>query len=400
MVKKKLKVLYVINGLGSGGTERQLAELLSHIDKSKIEPILFYYLKDDFFRSKIEAAGVKIYFYNKSAGDKFSINKLYKFIKSFLKIVKDENADIIHSWGVNANFWARIIRLFIHTKVIISIRNTKLDSKTSIWEKLLHKRFDMGKWYFFEKFLARYASAVVVNSPAIKDLYCEKYKIYEASKTFVVNNGFDFERIAHISKMDRAELRGQYHIGQDKFIIVTVGRVVEQKNQLCLLKAGCSLMARGHENFKIFIIGKKFEYSHKLEEYLMHSEVRDYVEFIDEKEDCMEYFKLADLSVLPSLWEGMPNVVIESMAAGTPVICSRIAGIGTLIEDNVNGYLFAVDDHDALADKIGNYIRLDEESRAKISQAAINKIKRDFSIMNMSTTLEEIYSRIVNEENG
>ena len=188
-INKKINILYFINGLGSGGTERHLAELLQSIDKNRINPYLIYYRNDNFYLNDVNNSGAKVFYIPKRRRDKFLFWRMILFINAIIKIIKDNGIDLIHSYGVGSNYWARIIGKLSGRKIIISIRSTRLEDRVSSFEKFLSK-FDLSSWYILEKFLCRLASRVIVNSGAIKEIYSRRTK-YDKNKIIVINNGFN-----------------------------------------------------------------------------------------------------------------------------------------------------------------------------------------------------------------
>lgn len=386
---KKINILYFINGLGSGGTERQFVELIKNLDRDKINSTVVYYRDDTFYKNEIETTGIKIIYLPKRVRDKFLIFPLIRFIGELCEIIKKNEIDIIHSFNMSANIWARIVGKLVKRKIVISIRNTKLEVKENIIDKLLLK-FNLSRWYLVERFLSRYADRVIVNSDTINCIYHNKTGL-KSSKIITVTNGFDFKKITSLDDQSKENLFKKYFINRNIFYIINVGRVTEQKNQLCLLKAAKILADKKVVKFKIIIAGKIYDYFKVLDNFIKENNLSDFVEFIGEQKDIYPIIKVADLFVLSSLWEGFPNVVMEAMAIGTPVLSSDIDGIEALIKDGRTGLLFKSNNENDLALKIESFLKMPEEKIKAMTGKARIHVENNFSISKKADEYLKVY---------
>jgi starch synthase (maltosyl-transferring) len=102
-------------------------------------------------------------------------------------------------------------------------------------------------------------------------------------------------------------------------------------------------------------------------------------------------YAASDAVVLPSLWEGFPNALLEAMAARRPVIASDIADNDRLVRNNENGYLFPADDEHALAQALATLIALRPETRAGLGQTGRGMVESSYSMDRMVKRTTEIY---------
>ena len=157
-----------------------------------------------------------------------------------------------------------------------------------------------------------------------------------------------------------------------------MGRYEERKGVRHLLQA---LDGIDRQSLEMIMIGQG-----SLEEELARSGL---VRVIGYRENAVEYIRAADFHILPSLYEGLPNVVLEAMAAGTPSIATRVQGTPELIEDGVSGLLVPPADPGALGAAIDRLYK-DETLRVSMGMAA-KKRAGQFSMENMVGSFESVF---------
>lgn len=163
------------------------------------------------------------------------------------------------------------------------------------------------------------------------------------------------------------------------FIIGTAARLTEQKGISYLIEAA-SLVTQQIPNVTFLIAGEG-DLRETLQSQIIQKGLANTVHLVGRYSNVYEFISQLDLFVLPSLWEGLPTVVLESMAAGVPVVATDIPGTDELIEDGVNGWLVPPKDPKALAEKIIFALRsahlrkqVAEAGRSKAEQFSIGKI--------------------------
>jgi glycosyltransferase involved in cell wall biosynthesis len=282
-------------------------------------------------------------------------------------------------------------------KVIISIRSTKLEDKYDLIEKIL-EIFNISSWYILENLFHHLAAKIIVNSSGVKEAYMKNVKKCQAQKIEVIHNGFNFEKINYLDNKNKEDIRNAYGLPADKAVFICVGRIREQKNQLCLLKAAKILADQGFKDFKILFVGKKYIYYDILEKYIAKNRLSDISEFYGERKDVLSLIKASDLFILSSLWEGLANVVIESMAVGTPVLAAKIKGVEDLIAENETGFTFMVNNEKDLAEKILNIIKIDNITLGKVASQARENIRNNFSIEKLVQKTIYVYRNCLDNE--
>ena len=202
----------------------------------------------------------------------------------------------------------------------------------------------------------------------------------------VIANGLDLERFAALR---REEMRGKLQTKPDQRLIVFAGGFRPVKGVTYLIEA-MNVVREKHRSAMLMLIGKGPE-----EDTLRHLAERldlgNCVRFVGQvpNDAVPQYLAAADVLVLPSLSEGFPNVVLEAMAAGLPVVASRVGGLPEIIEEGHNGFLVEPKSPEQIAEKVLLLLG-DDELRKRISENNREKAQ-GYSWERVVDRLEEVY---------
>lgn len=220
----------------------------------------------------------------------------------------------------------------------------------------------------------RTAHLVAANSAAAASQLCREG--VAPAKIRVIANGVDCDRYSAAPR--KRPIRR----------IVTVANLREEKGHDTLIVAA-SLVAERHPDIEIALVGDGPLRASLVRQVNLRG-LRGRVRFLGERNDIPAQLAAADLFVLPSRTEASPNALIEAMAAGLPVVASRVGGIPELIESGANGVLVTPDDPPALAAAIGNVI--DHPSfAAALGRAARVTAERRYAFSSMVGAFEQLY---------
>jgi glycosyltransferase involved in cell wall biosynthesis len=123
--------------------------------------------------------------------------------------------------------------------------------------------------------------------------------------------------------------------------------------------------------------------------------VLDRCRFVGFRRDLAEIFSVMDLMALPSLSEGLPNVVLEAFAASKPVVASNIGGVPELVEEGISGYLVPPGRPEPLAKAILKMLG-DSEKMQSMGAAGYERVRREFTFEAQTEKLEAIYHQMIN----
>ena len=327
------KILLFIDELGSGGAQRQIVSLAKQLKLKGYNVFLLDYWDNPFYDKELSSLGIPY---------KHALTKgKLAIIKMFRNFVKQYKPDVVISYMENPSVVACITKASINWKfkLIVSERNTTQDNNWRVW-----LRFQ----------LFRLADYVVPNSISQHEFIAQYYS-FLSSKTHTIQNFVDTNRFSpsskRVDKQNNNVLRG-----------LVVGRIVEQKNVLRFLEALALLRDRGLKvSFEWY--GKPYPQSYYDEcvDCVKKNNLEEYITFHSPSNDIVSKYQEADFFVLPSIYEGFPNVLCEAMSCGLPVIAGNVCDNARIMKDGVNGYLFDPYSISDMADKIGKLLMLEKK---------------------------------------
>jgi len=306
------------------------------------------------------------------------------FLIKWLRFLKQNKPDFVHSFLNIPNFYARLAKLLGCVEIVItSERNISLtDSKVLI--KL-------------EKMFGRYSDRIIANAWGIKEVLTREIGIPDEHIT-VIHNGVTTDRFRRPCPKRVAEIRAKCGISQDCNVLVgLIGRVDKQKNQLGLLRAIAGIRSEiGFLPLRVGFWGSESDpgYAMQVRAVIADLALHPYVTLFGPDEDMASVYAACDMVVLPSLWEGFPNVVLEAMSAGRLVIASDIVDNSRIIDDGKNGFLVQAGDSEELSRIIVKSMGLSRDAVRDIELKAEAKVSTCFSVQKMSQLTVNVYKEL------
>ena len=321
-IEHKGETILFTDSLVGGGAQRQLVTLAIAMHNRGRKVRVLTYSNQEQLAYLLKEKSIPWDVVKKSC--KLDILFFVKLIKYF----RDKCPSAVISYLNTANLWVRIAGPIAGVKnIITSERNIDINrSKLRVQiEKLLHP-------------LSR---KIVVNASAIKELL-EGLGIPE-KKVSIIYNGIDVSYFCPASPEKARSFREQYGIMDHEFLILLPGRMSIQKNHMALLNAFIDIH-KTYTNIKVILVGNEFDKKIKstLKEVVMSNNIENRFIFAGSKLDMPTVYTAADLVVLPSLWEGLPNVVLEAMACERPVLASDVSDNPIIFDNEKYGFVFSI----------------------------------------------------------
>lgn len=369
----KIKVMYFTTTSKLCGAEKIILELSKRINKEHFE-IMVCTIKNDLedgLLDKVRDIGMQT--------ASLCVENKWQFCKSFrlYKIIKDFNPDIIQSFLFFDNILARIIGKLAGVPIIISgQRNVPL---TIPFLRNLA-----------EKFTISFSNLIISNTNGGKNWLINKFRL-NSERVKIIYNGIGLEEIDYIKK---DELLKEIGLSGDEKIVGFIGRLERQKGVKYLIDA-IRILSDESPSIYALIIGDEKE-EDALKKYA--DSLNCNVIFLGWKDNASQYFSIFDMFVLPSLWEGMPNVILEAMWNEMPVIATKVGGNAEIIEDGKTGFLIEPGNSQALAEKILEVISLSESKKQSIIRNAKNKVINDFNIDKTVKEFEDTYLALLSKK--
>jgi glycosyltransferase involved in cell wall biosynthesis len=228
-----------------------------------------------------------------------------------------------------------------------------------------------------------------VPSHDLRD-YAVKVVGIPADRIRVIESGVDPSRFP-IAPAPPAE-RERLGLPADARVIGTVGRLVPEKDHPTLFEVFLRVR-RAVPGARLLLVGDGPLRS-ELEERSRRLGLADSVSFLGSRGDVPALYRSMDLMVSTSRWEGLSNVLLEAMAAGVPVVATRVGGTSRVVEDGVTGFTADPGDAPLIADQAVRLLT-DPSLAARLREAAREKVLREFSISRMSREYESLYEAII-----
>jgi glycosyltransferase involved in cell wall biosynthesis len=247
-----------------------------------------------------------------------------------------------------------------------------------------------------ERGLARMTTKLIAVSPQVADDLV-RLKIAPRERISVVRVGFDLDRFV-VSDGQRAtlrrELRSELSIPADRKLVTFVGRMVPIKRVDRFLAVADRIGDRRDEVH--FLVVGDGELRAELEASAPALALGERITWAGFRRDLVAIYCASDVVVLTSDNEGTPVSLIEAGAAGLPVVTTDVGGTGDVVEDGVNGFLLATDDHRGMAEAVDTILS-DPELAARLAAAGrANSLSR-FAISRLTRDLDELYARLLDE---
>ena len=233
-----------------------------------------------------------------------------------------------------------------------------------------------------------------MNATAVRNVL--QAQGYDPSRISVIHNGIDVTRFQSAGTRDGA-LRAELGFDPLDRVVAVFARLNRLKGIEYFLEAAAQL-ARRHAGLKFLIVGDSIseEYRKELEAVAARLGLTDRVVFAGFRRDIPALLAEVTVSVLPSLSEGLSNVVLEGMAAGVPVVATSVGGTAEMIDDGRTGLLVPPADASAIARAVGTLLD-DPALAARIGAAAKESVTAKFSLDAAVRETERIYERLMTD---
>lgn len=366
-----IRLLFTIGTLDIGGKQKQLAEIIRHIDKESFEVHLLCKNYTQSIFEYIENDLVSSLSLNKK---KLSFSDIIK-MKNYIKKIKPDM--IIPFCLTNANIILVLKKIFFFRYKIFNyaIRDTDPFGNRN---------------YIINKIFINLHRFVGANSRAGLKTYGQEGK----NGRFVIYNGFDLSSIKDISTI---EARQKLNIKKNTFTVSMIARIDDSKDHITLLKTAEYLKTKNIHDIKFIITGNGCRYN-EIQKKISDMGLSRIVSLTGFQEDTAPVIKASDISVYLPVKEGIPNAVMESFAYKKPVIATTQTGAAAeIINDKTDGYILKHGDYEEIARRILN-LKNNPKKITEMGEAGFLKLSQKFSIKNLISHFERIVCDILKDK--
>lgn len=358
-----MKIVHIINFMGSGGVETFLRNLI--FEQSKDNEIILITLIDQNTYNFEDFLPIK----DKITFIDFSYKKIYdlRMVFKLRKTIKKIKPDIVHTHLFPGQFIVPISIFAIKTKLFTTEHGISL------------RRIKYPLFHYLEKISFSLYDKIVCVSETINEKLKEEYPKL-SNKIITINNGIDIDKVFNTPKVSKKELSNKFK--EDDIILCMVGRLEVGKDFETLIKSLKFLP----ENYKLLIVGQGYKRL-DLEKMLENLNLENRVCFFGFKKDIYYIYKTVDIFVLSTEREGLPMVLLEAMSANKPCIGSNVDGIKTLLDIDM---LFEYQNEKELANKV-----LEINNNYKLYSSKSFDIVKNYSFVNMFKSYEKLYKETI-----
>ena len=285
-------------------------------------------------------------------------------IKRLRKIIKQENPEVVITYLFHADMLGRVVLRGVAQGPVIPFLRTTYN----------HPRYIIAR--VLEWLTRPLVSKYLANSEAVKNFYINHIGVQPTNIT-VIPNGIDVACFDTV--MPDPGLKKSLSVQPEDFVIICVANLLANKGHRYLLEAFESL---GRPNTKLLLIGDGPE-RQNLEDQITKYQSKGNIIFLGKRTDISNLFKISNIFVLPTLFEGMSNAIMEAMASGVPVITTDIPENRELITHNETGLLCPAKDTKCISDTISTLVS-DNAFANQLSANGKNTMGKQYALHNIS----------------
>lgn len=354
----QIPVAIFLTSFDPGGTERQMIELIRRLDDRRYRVHVVCLRQEGAWLPRVASRAASITEFRIAGFGKLAtVRQLWRFAQW----CRRERISVLQTCDFYSNIFGLLGGALAGVPVRMGSRRELVTGKTSSQIRV-------------QRFAYRFATRVVANSPAAAAIL--RTEGIASVAVHIIPNGVDAS--VYPDRVERSDVRQ----------VITVANLRPEKNHETLIAAAAQLEP-GCPNLRYQIVGEGSRRA-DLEKLARARGVDHIVEFLGHREDVPALLSAADLFVLPSRSEALPNGVLEAMAAGLPVVACSVGGLLDLIETGRTGILVPPSDPDPLAVAIRSLYDHPERAR-DMGREARREVRAQYSFERMVDAFDDLY---------
>lgn len=365
--KKNILEINVTSALG-GGPEHMYS-LVKGLDKKKYR-IIAACPDDGPYFQRLRDLGIEAI--------NLPIRSLHlEVLLKLVRIVRKFKIGLIHSHGKGAGIYSRPVGAITRTPVIHTFHGIHYGAYNPLLKKF---------YFLIERFLAS-LTYKAINLSESEQKEGLRLGIIDRGKSRVIYSGIDLNKFDNV-KINLARERKKLGLQGRNIVVGNVARFNFQKGHQYLIKA-IPYVLKKHPRTKFLLVGDG-ELRGKMESLVEELGIKDNVIFTGFRENVPKILKIMDIFILPSLWEGLPIVLLEAMASKKPIVATDVIGNKEVVVDGETGFLVPSKDPKKLAERIIALIE-NKPLRKKFGENGRRRVEEIYSLNRMVKETEEVY---------
>jgi glycosyltransferase involved in cell wall biosynthesis len=363
------RIAFCITDLDAGGAERALVQIVTRLDRARFEPFVFCISGEGELARPLREAGIAVVCLGAKKRNGLSV--VWRLSRLLAKL----RPTILQTFLFHANIAGRLAGKAARVPLIVSgIRVAEKRGSLRLW-------VDRATDRMVSRHLC-VSQDVAAFSAARGGLPIRKIQ--------VIPNGVDASVFADAQPADL----GQFGIPPGSRTVLFVGRLDPQKGPFVLMAAARELLPR-HGDLQVLLVGDG-PLGENLRKWIAKENFSDRIHLTGRRSDVPSLMRAAEIFVLPSLWEGLPNVVLEAMAAGIPVVASRVEGISDLVSDDQTGLVVPPNSAPDLVEAI-NRLLADPQHASQMGHRAQQIVRKEFAWGTVVESYSAFYADLLDE---
>jgi glycosyltransferase involved in cell wall biosynthesis len=362
-----LKVLQLIPTLDRSGAEKQMAMLARGLPRDRFRVEVAALTRSGPLEAELRDAGIPVTVIGKPLKlDPLALLRLARFLKA-------GSFDVVQTWIFAANAYGRVAARMARVPVVV-VAEMAVDIWKGRGDRLVDRR------------LATWCDRLVGNSHAVVDFY--RGLGVPGDRLAMIYSGVEDDEPPPV---DPAAMREELGLPPDAPLVLFAGRLAEQKRVDDLLKA-LDLLQHVEPDVRTLIAGDG-PLRARLEDTAAAYHLDGRVRFLGHRDDVPRLLAAADLLVLPSAFEGLPNVVLEAMRFRKPVVATAAPGTTEVVVDGETGRLVPIGDQVGLARAIRDIVR-DPALARRLGEAGRSRVEAHFGAAAMIDHFAALYEQL------
>jgi glycosyltransferase involved in cell wall biosynthesis len=362
------RIAFCITELDPGGAEEALLQIVLRLDRRQWDPRVYSLSGDGVLADRLTSAGIEVrQLKARSRWDLMTIGRLTRLLQDF-------RPEVLQTFLFHANVAGSVAAGLARVPVMVT--GARVVEPNARWRMHLETRT-----HRLQSHRACVSESVATAFRQIG---------FPAEKLSVISNGVEFERFADATPADLT----RFGVPASARAILSVGRLHPQKGVDLLVEAVAAVFSE-IPDVHLLIAGEGPQ-REQLRKRIGELSTGERIHLLGRQEDIAGLMRSSAAFVLASRWEGMPNVMLEAMAAGLPIVATRVEGVPELIEHEISGLIIRPGAVAALKDAMLRLLS-DGDLAAALGRAAQNRVQTSFSWGRAAQQYCELWERLLCE---
>jgi len=376
---RRIRVLHVLSSEVRGGIEEGVLSLLRNFDRTQFSLALACppgLIKA--YGRELESLDVDVY-------PLPSLSRPYQFpaMSRLFRILRVAAPDVVHTHLFVSSLCVAPLAKLCGVPIVIESCRIKEGWRRGLW-----------KSYAIDRWVERFIDANIAISESLRK-YLIVGKGFSIKKVVMIRNGRELSRVLVASEKDISHLRREFSLCDDELVVVVPGRLEIQKGHCYFIEALPTVL-RHFPKVRALFVGDGSLRS-QLSADVSQQNLTESVIFTGYRADVYDLIRLADLVVLPSLYEGLPLTAIETGALGKPIVATCVDGTPEVVLHGQTGWLVAPRKPEELAEAICKLLG-DPQLREALGKSAHEFVLQEYSFDRVVRETEQLYQRLCGDQ--